>query len=89
MPADYAIRVAGNQRQRLVGNLMGFAERELYPDLTASQQRAFRDKVLQAVGQYHDTVLDLLKATVDDATAAVNEHALRMIEDIHREVAGG
>jgi hypothetical protein len=88
MAADYAIRVAGNQRQRLVGNLMGFAERELYPDLTPTQQRAFRDKVLQAVGQYHDAVLDLLKASVEDGSA-VNEHAIRLIEDIHRCMVDG
>ena len=66
---------------------MTHAERAIYPKLTATERTAFRDKVLQSVGAYHDTLLDLLTASVDDGTLKVNEHALAAIDRMNRLAA--
>lgn len=63
---DYAQRQAEEQRRRLVAAIMEFAERELYPTVPTHVHARFRRRVLQAVGQYHDFVLDALKATIPD-----------------------
>lgn len=76
---EYACKVASRGRQRLVATIMQYAEQKLYPKLTATERNALREKVLQAVGAYHDNVLDLLRASVDDGTLKVNEAALEAI----------
>ena len=76
------------QRRRLVGSLMEYVERSVYPRLRPEEQKALREKVLGSVGAYHDTVLDILKASVDDGSM-VNAHALELITQIHREVTRG
>jgi hypothetical protein len=50
------------RRDRMVGSILGYAEREIWPKLTADERRAFRKVVLQAADGYHDSVLDLVKA---------------------------
>ena len=51
------------------------------------EAEAFRDKVLASIGAYHDTCLDMLKASVDDG-AVVNAEALELLRDIHGKVNG-
>jgi hypothetical protein len=84
MPGDgsneFARRVATNARQRCIGGIMTHAEKQLYPKMTPAERVAFREKVLQSVGAYHDTVLDLLSASVDDGTLKVNQAALDAID---------
>lgn len=87
MASDYVKRVLIERRKRLVGTVMGHAERVIYPQISRSQQDAFRDCVLAAVGSYHDVVLDLLSASIDDG-GLVNEEALRKLDDLHRRVIG-
>jgi hypothetical protein len=84
---EFARKVASNARQRCVGGVMTYAEKNIYPKMTAAERTAFRDKVLQSVGAYHDTLLDLLTASVDDGTLKVNEHALAAIDRMNRLAA--
>jgi len=84
---EYARRVAQGARQRCVGGIMRHAEEQLYPKLTKVEQTALREKVLSSIGAYHDCVLDLLRASVDDGTLKVNEAALEAIARMHK-VAG-
>lgn len=83
MSAEFVRQLCIEQRRRLVGNLMDHAERHLYPKLSPAEQRAYRDKVLQAVGSYHDVVLDMLKAAGPQPDVLVNEEALRLLRTIH------
>lgn len=73
------------QRKRLVSSLMEYSERNVYPRLNDAERKALRDKVLASVGVYHDTCLDILKASVNDGSI-VNEVALDAIAELHRDV---
>lgn len=84
--SDFVRNLLGEQRKRMVGTLMGYLEREVYPQLNARQQRALRDKVLAATAPYHDACLDMLKASVNDGTV-VNEEALRLISELNTRLA--
>ena len=86
---QFVRNLLAEQRKRLVGSIMRYAEEDFYAGLSREQQVAFRDKVLTSVGAYHDTVLDILKSSVDDGTYMVNEEALRMIAQIHAAVNRG
>lgn len=85
---QFVRNLLGEQRKRLVGSIMTYAEGDFYESLSRQQQKDFRDKVLQSVGVYHDTVLDILKSSVDDGFL-VNEEALRMIAQIHAAMNRG
>lgn len=85
MASDFVRNLLIEQRKRVVGSIMTHAEKNVFPSLNAAQQRALRDKILASVGAYHDTCLDILKASVNDGTI-VNADALDMITEIHREV---
>jgi hypothetical protein len=85
MSTEFVKALAIEQRKRLVGSLMEHVERHVYPHLTQPQQKALRDKVMQSVGSYHDVVLDMLKASVNDGSM-VNEHALELLADLSRKV---
>jgi len=76
----------GEQRKRLTGAIMSHAEQTFYDRLSVKERNEFRDKVLSGISQYHDTVLDILKSSVDDGSFMVNEEALRMITQIHAAV---
>jgi hypothetical protein len=78
--SDFATKLAGEQRGRLVASILTHAEREVYPKLTAAECKAFREKVLASVGVYHDFVLDCLHAAGDGAV--VNEDAMRLLRSI-------
>jgi len=79
---DFVRNLLIEQRKRLTGAIMTHAERNMYEGMSQAQQRAFRDKVLASVGAYHDTCLDILKASIND-TSVVNEDALTLLTDIH------
>lgn len=82
--SDFAAKLAGEQRARLVSSILSHAEREIYPQLSAAQRKAFREKVLASVGVYHDFILDCLRASSDGAV--VNEEAMRLLQGIHSAV---
>jgi hypothetical protein len=74
-------------RKRVVGSLMSYMEQNVYSSLDKQQQEELRQKVLNAVGAYHDTCLDMLKASVNDGSVS-NEFLLEAIYDLHDEVKG-
>lgn len=51
-----------NRRNRAVGSILGWAERELFPKLSPQERADLRQVVLDATNSYHDSVLDLVKA---------------------------
>lgn len=85
MSNEFVRNLLIEQRKRLIGSIMSHAEQGFYQDLSVPQQRAFRDKILSAVGAYHDTCLDMLKASINDGSVS-NVEALTLLTDIHREV---
>lgn len=84
--SDFARNLAIEQRKRLVGSLMDFIEKQVYPHLPSEKKKELRDKVLSSVGAYHDFVLDVFKASVNDGTMT-NEVALELLRDIHSAVS--
>lgn len=50
------------RRDRAVGSILGFAEREIFESLSEEQREKLRRTVLDALNGYHDSVLDLVKA---------------------------
>lgn len=83
--SDFATKLAGEQRGRLVASILSHAEREIYPKLSAAECKAFREKVLSSVGVYHDFVLDCLHAASDGAV--VNEDAMLVLRSIQTHLA--
>ena len=61
--------------------------RSVYPSLTLDQRKALREKVLSSVGTYHDTCLDILKASVNDGSEIVNELAVQALSDLNVAIA--
>jgi hypothetical protein len=70
------------RRDRAVGSILGFAERELFDSLTPELQQKLRRVVLDACNGYHDSVLDLVSA--DDSTR--NDKVLELLEGLHTKV---
>lgn len=83
---EFARNLAVEQRRRLVGSIMEYAEREVYPHLPPEGRRRLREKVLGAVGVYHDFVLDCLRASVNEDTAT-NDEALILLRQINASQA--
>lgn len=50
------------RRDRALGAVLGYAEREVFQKLTPVEQAAFRKVVLESLNSYHDSALDLFKA---------------------------
>lgn len=75
----------GQSRKRMVGSLMSYIEQNVYPSLKPEEQVALRQKVLNSVGVFFDTTLDLLKASVSDGFVT-NELVLEAIYALHDEV---
>lgn len=77
--------LAVEQRRRLVASIMECFEKKVAPTIPMGQRnqvaKEFRDKVMQSVGQYHDFVLDCLKASINDGSI-VNEEALTLLRDL-------
>lgn len=80
--SEFVRNVLSEQRKRMLGSIMQYLEREVYPKLTVPQQRALREKVLNSTIAYHDVCLDLLKASVNDGSV-VNEEAVRMMAELN------
>lgn len=64
------------RRDRAVGTILGFAEREIFDSLSEEQQQKLRRVVLDACNGYHDSVLDLVNA--DDSTR--NDEVIALLE---------
>lgn len=79
------VKLVTERRRRLVATVMGHAEREFFSQLTPQQQADFRRKTLAAIDDFCDLMRDLLRITGDDAV--INEHAISLLEQIHRKVS--
>lgn len=64
------------RRDRALGAIMGYAEREIFPKLTPAEQSAFRKVVLEALNSYHDSALDLFKS---DAGTIRNDKVVELL----------
>jgi hypothetical protein len=82
---SFVLNMLGESRKRLVGSLMGYLEKEVYPKLSQPERDDLRIKVLTSVGAYNDTCRDMIKASVDDGMIT-NEYILQAIYDIHDEI---
>lgn len=71
------------RRDRALGSIMGFAEREIYPKLNQAERVAFRNLVLDSLNSYHDSVLDLVKS--DNGTLR-NEELIQMLERLDQHL---
>jgi len=71
------------RRDRAVGSILGFAEREIFESLDERQREALRRTVLDALNGYHDSVLDLVKA--EDGVR--NDVVIEMLERLDRNLA--
>lgn len=86
MSGDLDVRqLLVERRKRAVGTIMAYAERELYPGMSPRQQGEFRAKVLEAVGSYHDMMIDLSRSLVGDAV--VNTEALALLARVDAKLA--
>lgn len=84
MADSYMARLIAERRKRLVASILGHAEREFWPQLRPEQREAFRQKVLSSVDEFSDLTRDILKVVSNDVV--VNEHALELLERLHRDV---
>jgi hypothetical protein len=82
--ADPVVAIIGEQRKRLVGTILGHAEREFYADLTVEQQHAFRIKVLVAAGSFSDFLIDVVRG-VSQGTW-VNDEVIGLLAEINNQV---
>jgi len=73
------------RRQRLVGTIMRAAEQDLFPHVPETVRRAYRDTVLEAVGSYHDVVLDCMRASVNDGTV-LNQDVERVLQGLRTDL---
>lgn len=67
------------RRDRALGSVLGYAERELFPLLTVEQRKDFRSVVIDSLNSYHDSVLDLVKA---DNGSIRNERVIELLERV-------
>lgn len=74
-------KLAGEQRKRLVGGILGHAERTFYDRLSRTEQREFRQVVLASAAAYHDFILDVIKVGREDAVR--NEAAIDLLQAVH------
>jgi len=83
---QFVRNMLNEQRKRAVGSLMQYLEANVYDRLSIEEQKELRARVLGAIGQYHDTCLDMMKASVNDGTL-INEDAVRMLTKLNSDVA--
>lgn len=84
MANEFVRNLLVEQRKRAIGSILGHFDRE-FSASPMRQRQEFREKVLAAVGVYHDTCLDILKASVDDGIVP-NAEFLEKLTEIHADV---
>ena len=70
------------RRDRAVGSILGYAEREIFAQLSVEQREGLRRVVLDATNGYHDSVLDLVKA--EDGIR--NDAVIELLESVQADV---
>lgn len=84
--STFVRNVLNEQRKRAVASILTHAESRIYAKLTPREQSELRSKIIASITQYHDTCLDLVKASVDEGTT-VNEEALRLLHKLNTTAA--
>lgn len=74
-----------NRRNRALGSILGYVERQVFPSLSLPEQRELRQVVLDALNSYHDSVLDLMKAEDGVRNDVVVEAIQRLEERISNQ----
>jgi hypothetical protein len=69
------------RRDRCLGSILGYTEREIFPRLTSQERLAYRNLVLDSLNSYHDSVLDLVKS---DQGTIRNEELVAMLERLDK-----
>lgn len=72
------------RRDRALGSILGYSEREIYPKLNAAERIAFRNLVLDSLNSYHDSVLDLMKSDNDNVR---NEELIALMERLNNHLS--
>lgn len=72
------------RRDRALGSILGYAEREIFPKLTQPERTAFRNLVLDSLNSYHDSVLDLMKSDQDTVR---NEELIALLERVESHLS--
>lgn len=70
------------RRDRALGSILGFAERELFSNMTTAQRQALRSVTLDALNSYHDSVLDLIKSD----NAVRNDELIAILARVERKL---
>lgn len=71
------------RRDRALGSILGYAEREIFPKLSRDEQLRFRQLVLDTLNSYHDSALDLFKSEGDSIT---NDLLIDLLERVERQL---
>lgn len=71
------------RRDRALGSILGYTEREIFPKLTVTERTAFRNIVLDSLNSYHDSVLDLMKSDQDNVR---NEELILLMERLDKHL---
>jgi hypothetical protein len=83
-PQAFVRELGGKARRRAVASIMGYSETVFSELVEEADWQRYREKVLNALGVYHDTMTDIM-LTLGEGPGIVNEHALEMLERIHGE----
>lgn len=79
--ADFVSNIAREQRRRVVATILGSLDRDLGPHLPDDVRAAFRERVISAIGAYHDFTLDALRASTSEGSV-VNEEAIALFSQL-------
>lgn len=82
MADSHLARLIGARRKRLVATILGHVERNC--DLDPDVYGELRFVVLGALDEFCDLTRDILKVVSEDVV--VNQHALELLEQLHRDV---
>ena len=84
--SDLVRGLLSERRRRAVADTLGSLERsEIWDKMSKDEQERVRQTVRRAVNGYHELVIDLLKV-MNDGTSMVNDQAVAMIADVHRDM---
>ena len=72
------------RRDRALGSILGYAEREIFTRADEAERLAFRSVVIDALNSYHDSVLDLVKS---DQGNVRNEELISLLERVENHLA--
>lgn len=71
------------RRDRALGSILGYAERELFTRNQENERLAFRAVVIDALNSYHDSVLDLVKS---DGGNVRNDELIALMERLENHL---